>query len=205
MTSELAQHWDNAYASKGDRGVSWFEESPDFSLELIERLAAKPPFAVIDIGGGASRLVDAGLARGWRMAVLDLSPEALETARLGPRAGEVEWHAADIRTWRPAHPYDLWHDRAALHFLVEAKHREAYVERLRAALKPGGHAVIATFAPDGPERCSGLPVRRYDAALLGNTLGPSFRLISEHRRLHTTPWGSAQSFQFSVFRREGTG
>ena len=202
MSSDLSEHWDKAYAVKGERGVSWFQETPDLSLELIRTFETGSPLSVIDIGGGASHLVDAGIREGWRMTVLDISENALETARdrLGPRAGEVDWIADDVTAWRPQRAYDVWHDRAAFHFLTEAKDRAAYAQRLESALKPGGLAIIATFAPDGPERCSGLPVQRYDAGQLAKTLGGNFRLVAERRHMHTTPWGSQQSFQFSCLR-----
>lgn len=204
MSSNRADHWDKAYAEKGEAGVSWFEESPDFSIGLIREFAADAPLSVIDIGGGASRLVDAGLREGWRMAVLDISENALDAARerLGSRAAAVDWIVADVTKWRPDRSYDLWHDRAAFHFLMQAADRAAYGERLRAALKAGGHAIIATFAPDGPERCSGLPVMRYDGEKLAKAVGDGFRLVDEHRRMHLTPWGSQQSFQYSVLARE---
>jgi SAM-dependent methyltransferase len=134
--------------------------------------------------------------------VLDLSEAALTAAktRLGGRAAQVRWLVADATTWEPSETYDIWHDRAAFHFLTEAHDRDAYVTRLRRALKPGGYAIIATFALDGPEKCSGLPVVRYDAASLGKLLGPGFTLMTARPHAHATPWGSAQSFQFSVFR-----
>ena len=203
MLFDRATHWDKAYAGKGEAGVSWFQLSPDFSLSLIESIAGGTPLSVIDIGGGASRLVDAGVARGWSMAVLDVSHNALDIARerLGAAAGEVDWIVADITVWRPLHTYDVWHDRAVFHFLTDAGDRAAYADRLRAALKSGGHAVIATFAPDGPERCSGLPVQRYDAPSLHAAIGDGFRLAAAHREVHATPWGSTQSFQFSMFER----
>lgn len=197
-------HWDDAYVSKGEAGVSWFEDTPSVSLELIRGRTEIAASSLIDIGGGASRLVDALLDEGMRaIAVLDLSPAALDAAkaRLGPRGDEVEWIAADVTEWKPTRSYDLWHDRAAFHFLIEPDDRAAYIDRLQAAVKPGGHAIIATFAPDGPERCSGLPVMRYDPAMLAGLIGPSFRLVEERRHMHTTPWGSTQAFQFSVLQR----
>ena len=207
MEADRAEHWDNAYVTKGERGVSWFEENPGHSLESIRSIAGRPPLSVIDVGGGASRLVDAGLREGWRIAVLDVSGAALDTARkrLGRLAAQVEWIRADVTRWQPQRSFDVWHDRAAFHFLTEADDRAAYVERLLAALSPGGHAIIATFAPDGPQRCSGLPVRRYDASLLAEILGSAFQFVAEHRFLHTTPWDSTQSFQLSIFRRIGRG
>ncbi len=149
-------------------------------------------------------LAEALLDRGFLdVTVLDLSAAALAAARarVGNLADRIHWIVADITEWEPPRPYDLWHDRAAFHFLVAESERAAYLSRLKRALKPDGHAVIATFAPDGPDTCSGLPVQRYDAEPLGRTLGDEFRLISTQRREHVTPWGSAQSFQCSVFRR----
>jgi 2-polyprenyl-3-methyl-5-hydroxy-6-metoxy-1,4-benzoquinol methylase len=200
------QHWEKAYVEKGEHGVSWFEERPEVSLELIDKAGGPASASLIDIGGGASRLVDALVERGWRsIAVLDLSQTALDTARkrLGDTGRGVDWIAGDVTQWRPQRTYDIWHDRAAFHFLTGADDRAAYVERLHAAVAPGGHAIIATFALDGPERCSGLPVMRYDAAALAEAVGGSFRLAGERRHVHTTPWGSTQAFQFSLLRRVG--
>jgi len=197
-------HWESVYASRGEREVSWFEEAPVLSLALIRTAGATPRSSVIDIGGGASRLVDALLAEGFEaVSVLDLSDAALSAARarLGGRAAKVTWIVADVTTWEPTQAYDLWHDRAALHFLTDAVDRAAYVARLAKALRPGGHAVIGTFALDGPERCSGLPVVRYDAASLATLLGPDFALVETRAHAHRTPTGGAQRFQFSLFRR----
>jgi trans-aconitate methyltransferase len=197
-------HWQGVYASKGEAEVSWFQESPASSLEMIELAGVPPAGAIIDIGGGASRLVDTLLDRGFRtVSVLDLSAAALETAkaRLGARAGQVEWIVADVTAWQPTRSYELWHDRAAFHFLTDMSDRAAYVACLAKAVKPGGHAMIATFAPDGPERCSGLPVMRHDAESLAAELGGAFALVTSRRHQHTTPWGAIQRFQFSLFRR----
>jgi 2-polyprenyl-3-methyl-5-hydroxy-6-metoxy-1,4-benzoquinol methylase len=205
MSSESREdHWQNVYVSKRENEVSWFQQTPAASLELIGRTGATPASSVIDVGGGASRLVDALIDMGFRhVTVLDLSAAALDTAkaRLGARALNVEWIVSDVTTWEPRQSYDIWHDRAALHFLTDAQDRAAYVSRLKRALKPGGHAIIATFALDGPERCSGLPVVRYDATSLAQTLGDGFELVDTMRQQHSTPWDSAQSFQFSMFRR----
>ena len=178
--------------------------SPAPSLELIAQVGAAPTSAIIDIGGGASRLVDCLIDRGFAdITVLDLSAAALDSAkaRLGGRANQVHWVVADATIWEPARTYDIWHDRAAFHFLTEQQDRAAYIARLKRGLKAGGHAIIATFALDGPEKCSGLPVARYDSASLGKTLGPMFQLVHTVRHEHATPWGSQQVFQFSVFRR----
>jgi len=198
-------HWEGVYAAKREDQVSWFQETPAISLELIARAGAVQSYAIIDIGGGASRLADCLVARGYQdVTVLDLSAAALAAARarMGDRAGQVTWIAADMTDWQPARSYDIWHDRAAFHFLTLAEDQAAYVIRLRRALRPGGHAIIGTFAPDGPERCSGLAVSRYDAGSLAATLGHGFELVDTIRHEHTTPWGAAQKFQFSTFRRQ---
>jgi cyclopropane fatty-acyl-phospholipid synthase-like methyltransferase len=197
-------HWQNVYKEKGENQVSWFQERPTISLELIEAAGAKPNSAIIDIGGGASRLVDALIDKDYRdLTVLDLSASAVSIAkmRLGQSAALVKWIVADVTQWEPPGRYDLWHDRAAFHFLTEVSDRTAYIERLKNALPVGGHAIIGTFALDGPERCSGLPVVRYDAAQLALMLTPLFTLVDMRRHEHKTPWGSLQQFQFGVFRR----
>src|ERR1700751_2741692 len=205
MQSESRQaHWEGVYTKKGENEVSWFQESPAPSLQLIAQVGATPASAIIDIGGGASRLVDNLIEQGFEdVTVLDLSEAALEAAkaRLGGRAAQVQWIVADATVWEPLKAYDIWHYRAAVHFLPEDRDRAAYIARLERALKVGGYAIIATVALDRPERCSGLPVVRYDPASLGQTLGHDFQLIDTRRHTHETPWGSDQSFQFSVFRR----
>ncbi|MCA6113476.1 class I SAM-dependent methyltransferase [Bradyrhizobium sp. WSM 1738] len=202
-------HWENVYATKGENEVSWFQQSPAPSLELIEQAGVTHTSAIIDIGGGASRLVDHLVEQGFEdVTVLDLSAAALTAARsrlashLGASAERVRWIVADVTTWEPLKRYDIWHDRAAFHFLVDANDRAAYIARLERGLRIGRHAIIATFAPEGPEKCSGLPVARYDSASLGQTLGPAFKLVHTRRHEHVTPWGSRQMFQFSVFRHE---
>jgi SAM-dependent methyltransferase len=203
MQSESRQaHWEGIYTKKGENEVSWFQENPAPSLDLIAKVGATPASAIIDIGGGASRLVDNLVKQGFEdVTVLDLSEAALEAAkaRLGDDAGQVHWILADATVWEPLKAYDIWHDRAAFHFLTEDHDRAAYVARLERALKVGGYAIMATFALDGPERCSGLPVVRYDPVSLGQTLGRSFQLVDTRRHVHATPWGTEQSFQFSVF------
>jgi SAM-dependent methyltransferase len=197
-------HWENVYRTKGERELSWFQEIPSISSELIRSACATSHSAVVDIGGGASRLVDALVDEGFEdVTVLDLSESALAAAktRLGPTAAGVTWIVADVVRWEPLQRYDIWHDRAAFHFLTDEADRIAYVECLREALRPGGYAIIATFALDGPERCSGLPVVRYDAASLGKVLGDVFNLVETRRHDHHTPIGSIQRFQFSMFRR----
>jgi trans-aconitate methyltransferase len=198
-------HWQSVYTSKGEHEVSWFQESPEPSLALIKLAGATRGSAIIDIGGGASRLVDRLVGLDYAdVTVLDLSTAALAAAqaRLGRDAEKVRWIMADVTAWEPPRIYDIWHDRAAFHFLIEESERRAYVARLMQALQPGGHAIIATFAPDGPERCSGLPVMRYDATSLSETLGSAFVLLNSQSHEHATPWGTRQRFQFSSFRRD---
>jgi trans-aconitate methyltransferase len=197
-------HWQKVYKDKGEKQVSWFQEKPAISLELIDGVGAKPNSAIIDIGGGASRLVDVLVSEGYRdLTVLDLSDDAIAIARsrLAERAALVKWIVADVTEWEPSRHYDLWHDRAAFHFLTEAADRAAYFDRLMRVIRPGGHVIIATFAIDGPERCSGLPVIRYDATLLSAALGRAFALIGTRRHDHTTPTGGVQQFLFGVFKR----
>ncbi|WP_314958179.1 class I SAM-dependent methyltransferase [Bradyrhizobium cosmicum] len=199
-------HWQNVYATKGEAEVSWFQDSPTISLDMIRAANPDRGAAIIDIGGGASRLADALLQDGYRdLAVLDLSANALDAAkkRIGVAASKVDWIVADATTWRPAKAYDVWHDRAAFHFLTDSGDRAAYVARLRSAIVPGGHVVIATFALDGPERCSGLPVQRHDSASLAAELGTDFELVETRSETHHTPWDSTQAFQFSRFKRRG--
>lgn len=202
--SERQSHWQNVYLNKGEQQVSWTQFDPQPSLGLIEKYSPGLNASIIDIGGGASRLVDALLSHGFAaITVLDLSEAALQSAkaRLGEQGASVRWVAADATAWQLQQPFDIWHDRAAFHFLVDAGDRAAYIDRLHAGVKPGGHAIIATFAPDGPEKCSGLPVQRYDAEALSKTIGSAFALVEHQPHHHLTPWGAEQSFQFSVLRR----
>ena len=197
------RHWDAAYVQKGEAGVSWFEETPTVSLDLIKALPG-PKDSLIDVGGGASRLATHALRLGFgHVAVLDLSGEAIarSQAAMGSEADRVEWIVANVTPWKPGRRYDVWHDRAAFHFLTDEAERAAYVETLNAALSDTGHAIIATFALDGPERCSGMPVQRYSPETLAETLGPRFTLVNSVRHEHQTPWGSTQAFQFSVLAR----
>jgi 2-polyprenyl-3-methyl-5-hydroxy-6-metoxy-1,4-benzoquinol methylase len=201
--SDRQTHWEQVYRTKSENEVSWFQTHPATSLQLVAATGADRSSAVIDVGGGASRLVDALVMEGYlSITVLDVSQAALATAkkRLGPRAQAVTWITADVTQWEPRDQYDVWHDRAAFHFLTDPDDRNAYVARLTQALRPGGQAIIGTFSLQGPERCSGLAVVRYDARSLGETLGPAFELLETRDEEHRTPWGSAQQFQFSRYR-----
>ncbi len=201
-------HWENVYTTKGEKEVSWFQGNPAPSLDLIALTGLSEDAAIIDIGGGASRLVDDLITRKFsRLTVLDLSEAALAAARkrLGDRGADVHWVTADVTRWEPIQTYDLWHDRAAFHFLTHHADQSAYVDRLKKALKPGGYVIIGTFAPDGPDRCSGLPIVRHDATTLTAILRNDFILIDTRRHDHATPWGAVQRFQFSTFRRAEKG
>lgn len=203
-TTDRETHWENVYTTKDEAKLSWFQEAPAPSLELLGLTGAKPSSAVIDIGGGASRLVDSLLAQDFEnVTVLDLSAAALAStrARLGGKGNRVKWIVADATEWQPSEIYDVWHDRAAFHFLTAEKEQNAYIQRLKRALRVGGHVIIGTFALDGPEKCSGLPVARYSAESLAALLGTDFALVDSRRNEHSTPWGAVQKFQFSTFRR----
>jgi hypothetical protein len=197
-------HWNRVYTTKEENDVSWFEAFPAESLRMIEAAGLTPESCVIDVGGGDSRLVDQLAARGLTcLAVLDVSDAALQRsrARLGTTAADVTWIAADVTGDWAIKPMDVWHDRAVFHFLVDERDRAAYRQHLCNTLKVGGSAIIATFALDGPTSCSGLPVSRYSAQTLAAEFGDEFALVESLRHVHHTPWGSAQSFQYSRFTR----
>jgi SAM-dependent methyltransferase len=202
-----AAHWDEVYARTGGQGVSWFEDEPRTSLSMLARLPIRwPQTSVVDVGGGASALVDALIGRGARAVnVVDVSDEGMAVARrrLGASAEAAQWVVADVTAWRPDEPVEVWHDRAVFHFLVEPADRAGYVAALRAGLRPGGYAVIATFAEDGPTSCSSLPTARYDADGLVAALGPGFTEVLRDRRVHVTPSGGDQPFTWVVLERDG--
>ncbi len=204
-TSGARDHWDATYSRTAPDLLSWHQPQPAASLELIASLALAPSAAVVDVGGGASTLVDHLLALGFLdITVLDVSPVALTLARERVGAPEgVTWLETDVLSWQPARDYDLWHDRAVFHFLVDARDQQRYVSVLRAALSGGGCAVIATFARDGPERCSGLPVARYATTELIDVLGGGFAVVGTRREVHTTPAGIRQPFTWVAVRAAG--
>lgn len=197
-------HWDEVYATKHETEVSWYQVHSVRSLELIASTSPDHMASVIDVGGGASTLADDLLTQGFTdITVLDIAEAALERskARLGNRAVRITWIAADITQWRPQRTWNIWHDRAVFHFLTVPAAQDAYLRALTEATKPGATIIIATFALDGPDKCSGLPVQRYSPETLASRLGPAFGLTTRTREIHKTPWGSEQRFSYAVFRR----
>lgn len=205
------EHWDRVYGARQEADLTWFEAEPEVSLRLVTA-HARPGDPLLDVGGGVSRLVDALLARGYRdLSVLDISAAALAATRdrLGNLARDVRWIEADVTRWRPHRAWALWHDRAVFHFLTERSARAAYLAAMADALRPEGHAIVATFAEDGPESCSGLPVARWSPEALADEVGAlvpgGFETVGAERHEHVTPKGNVQRFQVSVFRRAGPG
>lgn len=203
MTTDWQRHWETVYQTRSPTEVSWYQENPVRSLEVIRRTGVSRTAAILDVGGGASRLVNYLLADGFTdVTVLDVSAAVIERAReqLGHAADRVAWIEADITTFIPARRFQVWHDRAVFHFLTEAADRQRYRAALRAGLAAHGDVVIATFGLNGPERCSGLPVQRYSAATLTAELGAGFDLLGEEHEPHVTPSGTVQEFQYCWFR-----
>lgn len=202
---ETKSHWEHIYESKAPTRVSWYQEHAQISLQFIQRTGIQKTDHIIDVGGGASTLVDDLLAAGYqRVTVLDVSPKALELARvrLGDQATMVDWIEADInRVELPEQAYDLWHDRAVFHFLTQPADRQRYIETARRAVRKGGHVIVATFAPDGPDHCSGLEVMRYNPESLHNEFGEGFELVGSAHETHHTPFETEQKFIYCYCRR----
>lgn len=198
------EHWNNVFSTKAEGDVSWFEALPEESLRLLESAGLSANTCVLDVGGGDSRLIDHLLARGMDcLAVLDVSGSALARARkrLGASGSVPIWLETDVTEEWALKPMDIWHDRAVFHFLTDARDRERYKFHLLQTLKPGGSAILATFALDGPEKCSGLPVVRYSVETLAAELGSDFAIVEALPHTHTTPWGNSQSFLYCRFKR----
>lgn len=197
---DTKRHWDNVYTTKAPDTVSWYRRHLETSLALIERAAESRDFSIIDVGGGESTLVDDLLLRGYKnLTVLDVSETAIELTkkRLGSAAEQVRWLVGDIvEIGLEQHAYDLWHDRAVFHFLTIPQRRLAYVRQVIRALKPGGHVIVSTFGPEGPTKCSGLEVMRYDTDSLHGEFGGQFRLMESSEELHQTPFGTTQQFLY---------
>ena len=201
MKNSQQDHWESVYATKDDTHLSWTQTDPAESLALIAE--AGPIGRVIDIGGGTSPLPARLLERGYSVTVLDISEAALHRAqkRLGEFADRIRWIHADLTQMADLGSFDVWHDRALFHFLLDPADRAAYRNTLGRSVPAGGHAVIATFSLEGPEKCSGLPVQRYSGETLAAELGPEWTLLKSVPETHTTPWGAPQAFQYSVLRR----
>jgi SAM-dependent methyltransferase len=199
-------HWERIYGTKAPDAVSWYRPHLDLSLELIRRAAPKLSVSIIDLGGGESTLVDDLIGRGYEnITVLDISRIAIEATqkRLGPVSGRVHWLVADITdTQLECGAYDVWHDRAVFHFLAVPSVRVAYVRQVVNAVKPGGYVIVSTFGPEGPTKCSGLDVVRYDAERLHGEFGAHFRLLDSSMELHRTPFGTVQQFLYCFCRVE---
>ena len=206
MSESRQAHWDKVYGSKAVSAVSWYEPTPERSLALIHAAGIARSDPVIDVGGGASSLVDELMHAGYGdVTVLDISGTALDSLRrrLADRASGASLLQQDITQFRPTRRYSLWHDRAVFHFLIAAEDRRRYLEAVRAGLRPQGHLILATFGPAGPERCSGLAVMRYDARSLAAELGSEFQPVDSYLAVHRTPWNAEQQFLYSRFRRLG--
>lgn len=202
---EPREHWQAVYDAKHPEEVSWYQAVPKPSLDVLDRLGADHTTSLIDVGGGASPLAGELAGRGWRdVTVLDIAGSALEASRgrHGERGRAIQWIEADVRDWRPERTFDIWHDRAVFHFLTKDEDRASYRRTLLAATGAGSHVILATFAPDGPGRCSGLPVRRYGADAMASELGPAFAPIEAWREEHVTPWDTLQQFQWGLFTRK---
>jgi 2-polyprenyl-3-methyl-5-hydroxy-6-metoxy-1,4-benzoquinol methylase len=199
-------HWERVYGAKAPTEVSWFRPHLETSLALMERVAGDRSVSIIDVGGGESTLVDDLIAKGFRnVTVMDISQTAIEHSkkRIGPAAAQVVWLVADVTTVElPKHSYDVWHDRAVFHFLAAPEQRLAYIRQVSAAVRPGGHVIIGAFGLEGPTKCSGLDVVRYDVKSLQAEFGPSFRLIESLTELHHTPFGTTQQFLYCCFMVE---
>ena len=201
-SADQTRRWDAAYEERGAEGVSWYQAVPVVSLELVDALGVPSTAAVIDVGGGASLLASALVERGFTdVTVLDLSSSALAASgRRSDETVDVSMLQADVLTWRPRRRYDCWHDRAMLHFLVLDDERDAYLRTLHSAVAPAGFVILATFAPDGPPTCSGLPVVRYSEDDLVSILGDTFDVLETRREEHTTPRGAHQPFTWIAGR-----
>lgn len=197
-------HWDNIYKDKAAQEVSWYQNEPAVSLQLIHNTKVASDAPMLDVGGGLSLLVDHLSAEGYsRVGVLDISVNAINSCRqrLAEKSAQIEWYAEDIMEFDPSHSFAVWHDRAVFHFLTEPGDREKYIGVLKRILKPGGHLIMAAFALDGPTKCSGLDVIRYDAAKLKAELGDEFQLLEQCSELHLTPSALTQSFNYFRFIR----
>lgn len=202
--ADRKKHWENVYQNSSPLGVSWYQEDPALSLRLIRNTQLAPDAAMIDVGGGASTLVDKLCEEAYtNVAILDVSSNALAhaKARLAEKANAVEWFEEDVTCFRPPHRFSLWHDRAVFHFLIAKSDRDKYISVLKQALEPDGHLIIMAFAIGGPVKCSGLDIVQYDANKLMAELGQGFELAETGHEVHITPSGMEQKFAYFHFKR----
>jgi len=205
MTYEAKEHWESIYQTKKPNEVSWYQEKPTTSLNLIAEVGLGKNAGIIDIGAGDSKLVDNLLALGFRnITVLDVSSVALEKAkkRLGNRADAVKWIVSDLREFETSDRYDIWHDRAVLHFLTREEDINKYVEVVRRLLKTNGYLILSTFSENGPKRCSGLDIKQYSEDSI-KELFSDFKHLKSFEEEHLTPWGASQIFMYIIFRKKG--
>ncbi len=205
MAMQYKEHWESYYQQQSGSEANWYQDYPQLSLLFIESAGVKTDDPILDVGAGTSLLVDNLLVKGYeKLAVLDISESAIAHSRkrLGLRADHVAWHVGDVRNFEAPQPFALWHDRAVFHFLVDEADQQAYISTMKGALEPNGHVVLATFALHGPDQCSGLPVKRYDATMLEEVLGDDFSLIESWPEEHITPAGAVQPFVYSLFSLE---
>lgn len=198
-----SSHWDHTYIAKGD-DVSWYQPGPSRSLDMIRSAAPMQSAQIIDVGAGASRLADNLLFAGYsELTLLDVSAVALGRTRerIGNASDKIAWIVADVTQWKPTQTWDIWHDRAVFHFLIDKAAQDAYIAVLKQATKPGSRVILSTFALTGPEKCSGLPVQRYSAGTLANRLSPDFAIYTQETEQHRTPFGTTQDFIYAGFRR----
>ena len=205
MTYDAKEHWENIYQTKNTNEVSWYQEKPETSLNLISEISIEKNAKIINVGAGASKLADNLLALGFRnITALDVSLNALNNSkkRLGDRANNVKWIVSDLREFETNERYDLWHDRAVLHFLTEEEDIKRYIELVRIYLKPKGYVIVSTFSVNGPKKCNGLDVKQYSEDSM-KTLFTGFEHIKSFEEEHLTPWESSQIFIWGIFRKRG--
>ncbi|WP_106225063.1 class I SAM-dependent methyltransferase [Legionella pneumophila] len=202
--SNNKQHWEGIYAEKSPENVSWFQKEPTLSIKFIQKFSDNKS-RIIDVGGGTSSFVDHLLGLGYsHVAVLDISGKAIEHVkkRLADEASQVEWYVNDIAQFTPSHTYDIWHDRAVFHFLIDEKSRKSYLNVLKNTIKSGGYVIIASFAKEGPQKCSGLDIVQYDTPSIQKEFGDEFILLESQPEIHLTPGGNEQRFIYFIFQRK---
>jgi ubiquinone/menaquinone biosynthesis C-methylase UbiE len=204
--TERKQHWEKVYETKADQEVSWYQEVPTTSLDLIESLILDKTKSIIDIGGGNSNLTSELLKKGFTdLSVLDISAKSIERTqtKIGDKSKEIQWFVSDVLDFEPTKKYDLWHDRATFHFLTESESIEKYVDCVSSSIHIGGYFIVATFSTSGPEKCSGLHITQYSAEKLKQLFEANFEFVKSFEDTHQTPFDTEQNFVYVVFRRVG--